>query len=39
MSRTIKITGAQMEPVILANDRNLSRCLAPMETAAKEGRN
>ena len=37
MSKMIKIAGVQMEPAILDKDRNLSRCLALMETVVKEG--
>lgn len=36
MRETIKIAGIQMEPVILDKDRNLTRSLELMETAAQE---
>jgi predicted amidohydrolase len=36
MSGKIKIAGIQMEPVILDKDRNLTRCLELMKTAAGE---
>lgn len=37
MRETIKIAGIQMEPVILDKDRNLTRSLELIKTAAQEG--
>ncbi len=37
MRETIKIAGMQMEPVILDRERNLTKSLELMETAAREG--
>ena len=37
MVEKVKIAGAQMEPVILEKERNLSSCLDIIETAAGEG--
>ncbi len=37
MSGTIKVAGAQMDPVILDGAANLARCLELLKTAAKRG--